>query len=233
MTVLREGKVICNGAAQAYLNLYLGGEYLYSYYTASPPLDWKIQRVAGKDPTGEYWVKITYRNTGLGFGGYQCDEIKLARVFRAAFDGEYNRIRGGIIGIVLTQESWEREKTYKLKIQRSDGRIFNRSLVDNYYGNRNLVPQEDCSYSRISAAFPGSVEIADIKTITGAPVLELVVKDDREQVFTKEIPDIVSVNSRCVFQQQQCPLGTCACDCHPSYICCYGKDGKAKTIITK
>ena len=69
------------------------------------------------EPQGQYWVSITYENTGTRHPSYGCKEIKHASLYGIQKNGFYNLVKGEILEIVLTKRSYEAVATYKLLIK--------------------------------------------------------------------------------------------------------------------
>lgn len=233
MKVVREGQNICLGADKTYLTVFIEGEEQFKFYTPFSSVRWSVVEKTGSDPTGEYWVAISYTNTGTKYPTYGCGEKKYANVYSRPANNQYRKIQGAIIGVVLNKKSWEGAPSYKLKVETSWGAIIEYSITDAVYGNRSLQSKSQCDPNFISAALPGSVMIEDIIPITGGYEYEFRVFDERGLVFSKTFETIPTIDHYCVFPQEKCPPGTCECDCNPNYICCYGKDGIVKKIISK
>ena len=233
MRIVSEGQNICPGADKTYLTVFVEGESQFKFYTPFSSVRWDVIEKTGSDPNEQYWVAISYTNTGTRHPTYGCGETKYANVYGRPANNQYNQIKGAIIGIVLNKKSWEGTPSYKLKIETSWGATIEYSITDKIYGNRSLQSKSQCDPNFISAALPGSVIIEDIIPITGGYEYEFRVFDERGLVFSKPVDEIPTVDDYCIFPQEECPPGTCPCDCHPSYTCCYGKDGKVKKLIYK
>ncbi len=233
MRIVREGQNICPGADKTYLTVFVEGEKQFKFYTPFSSVRWEVIEKTGSDPQGQYWVAISYTNTGTRHPTYGCGETKYANVYGRPANNQYRKIQGAIIGIILNKKSWEGAPSYKLKVETSWGAIIEYSITDTIYGNRSLQSKSQCNSNFISAALPGSVIIEDIIPITGGYEYEFRVFDERGLVFSKPVDEIPTVDDYCVFPQERCPPGTCECDCNPNYICCYGKDGIVKKIISK
>ena len=231
--VVREGNNICQGADKTYLTAYLQGEEAIRFYTPFPYVRWSIIEKVKNEPQGQYWVSITYKNTGVAGQALGCKETVQARVLRAQRNSHYNLIKGKILGIVFTKESYQPVATYKIAVENINGYISKHLLTDRNTGNRGLQSKINCSFNHPAAAYPGSVIIDDIIPITGGYEYEFRVFDERGLVFSKIFPTIPTIDDYCVFPREECPPGTCECDCNPHYICCYGKDGKVKKLIYK
>ncbi len=233
MRVVSEGQNICQGADKTYLKVFIGEEEKFNFYTSFSSVRWEVIEKTGDDPTGQYWVAISYTNTGTKHFSYGCGETKYASVYARPAMSQYRLIQGAIRGIVLNKKSYEGAPSYKLKVETSWGSIIEYLITDTIYGNRSLQSKSECNPNFISAALPGSVIIDEIIPITGSYEYEFRVFDERGLVFSKILEEIPTVDNYCVFPQEKCPPGTCECDCHPSYTCCYGKDGIVKKIIYK
>ena len=233
MRVVREGQNICQGADKTYLTVFVKGESQFKFYTPFSSVRWEVVEKTGKDPKGQYWVAISYTNTGTKHFTYGCGETKYANVYARPVNNQYRKIQGAIIGIILNKKSYEGSPSYKLKVENKNGTIIEYLITDTIYGNRSLQSKSQCDPNFIAAALPGSVVIEDIIPITGGYEYEFRVFDERGLVFSKTLQEIPTVDNYCVFPQERCPPGTCECDCNPNYICCYGKDGIIKKIIYK
>ncbi len=233
MRVVSESKNICQGADRTYLKVFTKEKEKFNFYTSFSSVRWEVIEKTGNDHTGQYWVAISYTNTGTKHFSYGCGETKYASVYGRPAMSQYRLIQGAIRGIVLNKKSYEGAPSYKLKVETSWGSIIEYLITDTIYGNRSLQSKTQCDHNFISAALPGSVIIEDIVPITGRYEYEFRVFDERGLVFSKILEEIPTVDNYCVFSQEECPPGTCPCDCHPSYTCCYGKDGIVKKIIYK
>ncbi len=233
MRVVREGQNICPGADKTYLTVFVEGEEKFKFYTPFPNVRWEVVEKTGSDPTGEYWISIIYINTGTKHPDYDCAAPKYANVYARPSKGKYRWIQGAIIGIALNKKSYEGAPSYKLVVKTSSGRIIEYLITDTIYGNYSLRSEAECKSKFISAAYPGSVKIEEIIPITGGYEYEFRVFDERGLVFSKILEEIPTVDDYCILTQEKCPPGTCECDCHLSYTCCYGKDGIVKKIIYK
>ncbi len=233
MKIVRKGNNICTGAIKTYLTAYPQGEESIMFYTPFPYVRWEILEKVKNEPQGQYWVSITYQNTGIAGQALACGQTVQASVFRAQKDGYYNFIQGKILGIVLTKESYEAVATYKISVKSVNGYISKQVLTDPNTGNRALQSKTECSIYHPAAAYPNSVKIDDIIPITGGYEYEFKVFDERGFVFSRIFQTIPTIDDYCVFPREECPPGTCSCDCNTHYICCYGKDGKVKKLIYK
>lgn len=233
MKIVRQNNNICPGADKTYLTVFPQGEKSIKFYTPFPDVRWEIVEQVKNEPQGQYWVSITYQNTGIASPNLACGETVQAFVFRAKKNGYYNFIQGKILGIVLTKESYEIVPTYKISVKSINGYVSKQVLTDPNTGNRALQSKSECSFNYPAAAYPNSVKIEDIIPITGGYEYEFKVFDERGLVFSKIFETIPTIDDHCVFPREKCPPGTCECDCNPHYICCYGKDGKVKKLIYK
>ncbi len=234
MKIVRQGNNVCPGADKTYLTAYPQGAESIKFYTPFPDVRWEIVELVKNEPQGQYWVSITYQNTGIAGQALACGQTVQARVYRAQKDGHYNLIKGKILGIFLTKESYEAVATYKISVENANGYVSKQILTDPNTGNRALQSKTECSIYHPSAAYPGSVKIEDIIPITGGYEYEFRVFDQRGFVFSKTFETIPTIDDYCVFPQKKCPLGTCSCDCSNTHVCCYDpKTGKVVTSFLK
>ena len=221
MKIVREGNNVCPGADKTYLKIFIEEEEKFTFYTSFSSVRWEVIEKTGNDPTGQYWVAISYTNTGTKHPTYGCGETKYANVFRRPKNNQYQHIQGRIIGIVFNKKRWQGAPSYKLKVENSRGAIIEYSITDRIYGNRSLQSKSQCDPNFISAALPGSVIIEDIIPITGGYEYEFRVFDERGLVFSKILDEIPTVNNYCIFPEKKCPPGTCECNCSNTHVCCY------------
>lgn len=230
MKVVTEGRDICQGASETYLAVFIKGEEKLKFYTPFSSVRWQVIEKAGSDPTGQYWVAISYINTGTKHPTYGCGETKYASVYGRPAMNQYEKIQGAIRGIVLNKKRYEGSPSYKLKVENSQGTIIEYSITDRVYGNRSLKSKSKCDPNFISAALPGSVVIEDIIPITGGYEYEFRVFDERGLVFSRVFEEIPTIDDYCVFPEKKCPAGTCQCDCGSSHVCCY--DSVTGEVVT-
>ena len=230
MKVVRQGNNICPGAIETYLTVFPQGEESIKFYTPFSSVRWEIVEKVKNEPQGQYWVLITYQNTGTKHPTYGCGETKHARIYGTQNNGSYNLVKGEILDIVLTKESYEAVASYKLQVKNINHYVFKHQLVDSQTGNRSLQSESKCNIYKPSAAFPGSVRIEDVIPITGGYEYEFKVFDQRGFVFSKVFAEIPTIDDYCVFPERECPPGTCRCDCGSSHVCCY--DSKTGEVVT-